>query len=263
MTELLTEITPEGVMVLTFNRPETLNSLSEEMVAEVIASIDRASADEAIRAIVLTGAGRGFCSGANAARRASGDGAGPGSKRRVGPRHRTIPDALATSEVPVIAAINGPAAGAGFGIALSSDIRLMAESARMGPVFIKRGLGADNAVSYWLPRIVGIARAYEILYDGGLVDAQRAAELGLVSRVLPDEELLPEARALATRIALGAPLAYAGTRQQLLRSVRGDVGMRDFLDFEAEVQDRLLETEDALEGFRSFTERRDPQFRGR
>lgn len=263
MEELLTEVTPTGVMTLTLNRPETLNSLSAEMTAAVIEAVERASADEAIRAIVLTGAGRGFCSGANAARRAQGEGTGPGSGRSEGPRRQTIPEAFSASRVPIIGAVNGPAAGAGFGIALACDVRLIGESGRMGPIFIKRGIGTDNAVAFWLPRIVGYARAVELLYDGNLLDAHAAVEVGLASRVVPDDDLLPQALELAERIAAGAPLAYAGTRQQVLRSMQGPATLSEFMDFEWKIQGGLLETEDALEGFRSFVEQRPPQFQGR
>ena len=259
---LLTEITDSGVMIATLNRPETLNSLDGTMGEALIAAIHQASADDAVRALVITGAGRGFCSGAAVGGFVSGDGATPSRSQRMDRRGGSarLVEAMAACDVPVIAAINGPAAGAGCGIALCCDIRFMAESARMGTIFIRRGLASDYGLAYWLPRIVGVAKAYELAYDGNLLDAKRALEAGLVHRVIPDAELLPEAIAYATTIAKGPPLGYTTLRRMLIRSTSMPVA--EFAEYEWAEQARLLGTKDVVEGFTAFMERREPAFQG-
>lgn len=264
--ELLTEIRDDGVMVATLNRPETLNSLSAQMGELLIEAIEEASRSDDVRAFVLTGAGRGFCSGADAGAmnsRGSGGGAGPTRHQRMDRRGGSFRLAMAMAEcdVPIIGAINGAAAGGGFGIALCCDVRFMAESARMGTIFIKRGVAADYGMSYWLPRLVGAAKAYELAYEGNMLDAATCVELGIANRVFPDDRLMDETLAFAANVAAGPPLAYTGLRRLLMRSTT--MPMRDFLEYEWTVQGDLLRTEDVAEGFRSFAERRAPEFKGR
>ena len=169
-------------------------------------------------------------------------------------------EAFAACEVPIIAAINGPAAGAGFGIATCCDIRFMAESARIGSIFIKRGLASDYGAAYWLPRIVGMARAYEIMYDGNLLTAERCLEFGLANRVVPDDELLSETQAYARTIAQGPPLAYTTLRRMLMRAT--DMELPEFSEYEWTNQAMLLSTKDNREGFQAFVEKRDAKFTG-
>ena len=171
-----------------------------------------------------------------------------------------LAEAFARCDVPIIAAVNGAAVGAGFGLALCCDVRFLGASARMGSVFVKRGLAADYGAAWWLPRIVGHARAIELLYSGDLLDAERCLELGLASEVVPDGELLPRALEYAHAIAAGPPLAYTGVRRMLMRAT--ELPMSHFLEYEWTTQLSLLGSEDASEGFRSFLERRDPHFRG-
>ncbi|MFN0147695.1 MAG: enoyl-CoA hydratase/isomerase family protein, partial [Dehalococcoidia bacterium] len=250
---VIVETNAEGVMLVTLNRPETLNSLDTAMGEQLIAAVTLASADDAVRALVITGAGRGFCSGANAGGFiAEGAPPPPRSQRmdRRGGSARLV-EAMAACDVPIIAAINGPAAGAGCGIALCCDIRFMAASARMGSIFIKRGLASDYGLAFWLPRIVGAAKAYELAYDGNLLDAPRALEAGLVHRVLPDDELLAQAMAYAATIAKGPPLGYTTLRRMLVRSVTSD-SVAAFAEYEWSEQARLLGTNDVVEGFRAF-----------
>ena len=168
--------------------------------------------------------------------------------------------ALAEADVPVIGAINGAAAGAGFGLALSCDVRIASDQARLGPVFIKRGVGPDYGTSFWLPRLVGLSRAMDIMYSGDLMDAQAALALGLVNRVVPHDQLMEETMAYARMIAAGPPIAYTYTRRALMRSLDND--LHRHLEYEWENQSELLATHDAREGFAAFLEGRAPEFTG-
>lgn len=261
---VLTDIRGDGVMVVTLNRPETLNSLGGDMGELLIEAVERASSDDTVRALIITGAGRGFCSGASAVAMVSRGETPPTPSRHSRADKASgsvrLAQAMADCDVPIIAAVNGAAAGAGCGIALCCDVRIFGESGRMGTIFIKRAVAADYGLSYWLPRVVGIAKAYELAYDGGLVDAKRALALGLANRVVPDAELMNEAIAYAATIAKGPPLAYTGIRRLLVASTT--MPMQDFLPFEWAEQTKVLATADCAEGFRSFMERRDPVFRG-
>jgi 2-(1,2-epoxy-1,2-dihydrophenyl)acetyl-CoA isomerase len=169
-------------------------------------------------------------------------------------------ETFAACDVPIIAAINGPAVGAGFGLAMCCDVRFLGESARIGPIFIKRGLAADYGASYWLPRVVGPARAYEIFYDGDPLPAQRALEVGIAQRVYPDDRLLEETLAYARKIAAGPPLATTYIRRLVARSL--DTPLHEFVETEWSWQSNLLRTRDAVEGFRAFVERREPTWVG-
>ena len=260
---VLVDIDTAGVMLATLNRPETLNSLDAAMGEQLIAAVGRASADDAVRVLVITGAGRGFCSGANAGGFVVEGVPSPPRAQRMDRRGGSarLVEAMAACDVPIIAAVNGPAAGAGCGIALCCDIRFMAASARIGSIFIKRGLASDYGLAFWLPRIVGAAKAYELAYDGNLLDAARALEVGLVHRVVPDADLLDQAMAYAATIAKGPPLGYTTLRRMLVRSVTAD-SAADFAEYEWSEQARLLGTEDVVEGFRAFLDRREPTFKG-
>lgn len=261
---VLTSIDDHGVMVATLNRPEVMNALNPALGEALIDAVNEASRSDDVKALVITGAGRGFCAGAQV----GGDRGGHRDATPT-PRHDRMDwralssatvEAFSACDVPIVAAVNGPAAGAGFGVALCCDVRIMAESARMGSIFIKRGLAADYGASYWLPRIVGMGKAYEILYDGSLMEAARCLELGLVARVVPDGRVLDEAVAYARAIAGGPPLAYTALRRMLQRAT--EMPRHDFVEYEWTAQLALLGSKDAAEGFRAFMEKRDPQFTG-
>lgn len=269
-SELLRDLTPEGVLVLTMNRPETMNSLSPSLTGGIAEAARESKRNDAIKVILLTGTGRGFSSGADLSsggpargdfEEGSGEAPARGRASRVnkfGPGE--LISALADADVPLIGAINGAAAGAGFGLALTLDIRIASDQARLGPVFIKRGIGPDYGTSFWLPRIVGLSRALDIMYRGDLLDAQSALAIGLVNKVVPHEQLMDEAMSYARMVAAGPPLGYTYTRRALMRSL--DNNLRQHLELEWENQTELLETEDAREGFRAFLERREPRFTG-
>ena len=274
MADVELEVT-DGVMVTKLNRPEKMNSLSPELTSGLVAAIQRASEDDDVRVMVLTGEGRAFCAGAEvSAERApagvedsngSGTGTPPASSRfdRMNARAGSADtaEAFARCDVPIIGAINGVAAGAGFGIALCCDVRIFAESARIGSIFIKRGVAADYGASYWLPRIVGVSKAFEIFYDGNVMDSARALELGLANRVVPDDEFLNEVMAYARQIAAGPAMGYTALRRLILDSADG-IDREVFLDREWAAQAALLRSDDASEGFKSFIERREPLFTG-
>lgn len=258
----------DGVMLTRLNRPEKMNSLSPELLQGLYDAVNRASEDDDVRVMVLTGTGRAFCAGAEVS--AARNPAGGGTKRsgtrfaqmrQDGPNSSGMAQAFAACHVPIIGAINGVAAGGGCGIALCCDVRIFAESARMGTIFIKRGIATDYGMGYWLPRIVGISKALELAYDGNPVDSARALELGLANRVVPDETFMDEVMAYARKLAAGPPLGLTATRRILLDSVNG-IERGILLEREWEAQVQLLQTNDAREGFGAFSERRDPNFTG-
>lgn len=260
---VLTELN-NGVFRVTLNEPDTMNALSPGVTQGIFDAIERANSEDAIRVMLLTGSGRGFCAGASVV------GGGPGSggttevsrKTRLdqrGTSAQTV-EAFANCEVPIIAAVNGPAVGAGFGIAACCDIRLLGESARLGSIFIKRGLASDYGVSYWLPKLVGYGRAMEMMYSGELLDAQSALQIGLANKVFSDDDLSNEAQAYAQMIADGPPLAYTLVRRMMLRS--NEMSAADFAEYEWGAQLMLLKSEDVREGFKAFAQRRSPEFKG-
>ena len=261
-SHILTEVDEHGVMLVTINRPEVMNALSLQMNTLIIDAIAEATERDDVYCVVLTGAGRGFCAGAEIGG-GGGDGGEPPRRQRVDRRGYSTRIALAFSEcdVPIIGAINGPAVGAGFGLALCTDVRLIADTARMGSIFIKRGLAADYGASYWLPRLVGIAKAHELFYSGDLLSAEECVEWGIANRVVLADQLLDEALAYGRMVANGPPMGYTGVRRMLQRAT--DMSMTHFLEYEWSTQAPLLASEDGREGFLAFSERRDPQFRGR
>ena len=253
-----------GVMVVTLNRPEVMNVMGMDMLTSLVDAITDANSREDVSALLLTGAGDAFSAGGEIAEsgRLSIINLVPSRQERLDRRGLSTRIAMAFSEsdVPVIGAINGVAAGAGFSLALCCDVRFIADTATMGPIFIKRGLATDIGAAYWLPRIVGLGRAYELLYDGDTVGAERCLELGLANRVLPLDELLPEAMAYARKIASGPPLAYTATRRLLQRSA--ELPFLHYLEYEWTSQLNLFASRDAKEAFRAFTDGRDPRFQG-
>jgi enoyl-CoA hydratase/carnithine racemase len=252
----------EGIATLTMNRPERLNALGDTLRDDLHHAIVRASDNPAVRVIILTGAGRGFCSGGDvkAMHDAKERDQGRPLFEKVAPgRDKTIL-AMRDAPKPLIAAVNGPAAGAGMNLALACDMRIAATTAKFGETFVKRGLHVDWGGTYFLPRLVGMAKACELIFTGDLIDAEEALAMGLVSNVVPPEELMPTVRQLARKIALGPPLAIRLAKRALYRSQDSD--LRSALEFETYAQNICSETEDAREGIRAFVEKRSPRFTG-
>ncbi|MFE7896091.1 enoyl-CoA hydratase/isomerase family protein [Streptomyces sp. NPDC057424] len=253
--------TGDHVLSVTLNRPESLNALTPEQREDIIRLLTEASATPEVRAVVITGTGRGFCAGADL--RAGG----PTGERLPGDVARTLRTgaqrliaAVLDCEKPVIAAVNGTAAGLGAHLAFACDLVLAAESARFIEVFVRRGLVPDGGGAYLLPRLVGPQRAKELMFFGDALSAPDAERLGLVNRVVRDEELGRTAHAWAERLASGPTRALALTKQLVNASL--DTDRTAAFAAEAAAQEINMATADAQEGVRSFVERRDPQYKG-
>jgi len=259
---LLYEI-KDGVATLTLNRPERLNALGDTLRDDLVDAIVQSSADPEVRVMVVTGAGKGFCSGGDV--KAMNEARESGRERslmdRIAPsRDRTLL-AMRDAPQPIIAAVNGAAAGAGMNLALACDIRIASSAAKFSQAFVKRGLHPDWGGTYFLPRLVGMAKACELTFTGDVIDAPEALRLGLVSQVVAPEELMPSVLALARKIAAGPPVAIRLAKRALYRN--SECGLREALEFETFAQNACTETEDAREGIRAFVEKRAPVFRGR
>ena len=249
----------DGVAEIRFNRPERLNAFTTEMADETFPRLCRAaSTDPAVRVVVLTGTGRGFCTGADVHDRLA-DLAGD-STRLQRPLGAFIAEAWRIPK-PVVAAVNGVAAGGGLALAAVADFRIAAASARFVPAFLRRGLMPDGGLTHTLPRLVGPAKARELLMTDADVDAAEALRIGLADRVVPDAELMTETRVFARRLASGPPVALSFTKRALQRSGAADYESQ--LEFESWGQRVCLQTEDFAEGRAAFRERRDPIFQGR
>jgi 2-(1,2-epoxy-1,2-dihydrophenyl)acetyl-CoA isomerase len=253
----------ERVATLTLNRPERLNALGDSLRDDLHDALNEAVRDPEVRVLVITGAGKGFCSGGDVksmSERAESS-SSPSATERYAPIRDRIILAMRDCPKPIIAAVNGAAAGAGMNLALACDLRIAASTAKFTQAFVKRGLTPDWGGSYFLPRVVGIAKASELLFTGDVIDAAKALELGIVNAVVAPEALMAETRALARRIAAGPPVAIALTKRAIHHNQ--DVDLRAALEFESFIQSVARDTEDYREGVKAFIEKRSPTFRGR
>ncbi len=250
------------VGIVTLNRPDKLNAFTQAMVDELIEALRLVTGTDAVRCIVLTGAGRAFCAGADTVLLQE---LGRSLDREVGARlvdgARAVHTLIRTAPQPVLCALNGVAAGGGANLALGCDLRLAADTAKIGQVFTRIGLHPDWGGSWFLPRLVGPARALELFLSAELVEAERLLAWGLVNRVVPAAELDRAARAWASAIAQAPPLAVRRLKQNLYRSERAT--LEEMLDRELEAQLALFATEDFREGLAAFFEKRTPHFTGR
>ena len=252
-----------AVATIRLNNGAKLNALSETMTRELIEALEGLVGDPEVRALVLTGEGRGFCSGA--------DLGGMADEYRGGGRARPsdlldegyakIVRLMVEAPKPVIAAVNGVAAGAGLSLALACDLRLSSDAATFSMAFVRIGLVPDSGASYFLPRIVGAAAALELSITGERIDAERALRMGLVSRVSPADSLLADAAALAAELAALPTKAIALTKE-LLRDA-SSLSLDEALALESRVQDAATQTDDHREGVLAFLDKRAPEFRGR
>jgi 2-(1,2-epoxy-1,2-dihydrophenyl)acetyl-CoA isomerase len=256
----------QGVGTITLNRPTVLNAVSPQMIEELGQVLHRVRQDGDVRAVVLTGAGRGFCSGADlkGRQRVKPDAAGASAGQAGSSLKETFNPlilAIRTIEKPFIAAVNGVAAGAGCNMALACDIVLASEEARFGNVFARIGLIPDCGGHFFLPRLVGFHKAAELMFTGDIIDAREAERIGLINRVVPHGELSTYTQDMAERLARGPTRAIGVCKRTLNVGITGDLAA--VLDAEAEGQGQARQTEDHWEGVQAFLEKRPARFSGR
>ena len=255
----------DGVATLTLNRPDTLNAWNDEMGKESLLAMEEIRQDKDVRVLILTGAGRGFSSGADLTAMGQLGKVSPDKHRRSTlstlPGVLTLAGELRDLDRPTIAAVNGVAAGAGFSHALACDIRIASDQARFSQIFVKRALIPDAGSTFFLTKLVGTAKACELMYTGDMINAAEAERLGIVNKVVPHDQLMNETMALAKRIANGPPL----TIELIKRAIYKGLTENDLwhqIHYEWHLQSLVVATKDFKEGVMSFLEKREPNFMG-
>lgn len=251
----------DQIATITLNRPHELNAYTRKMMREMAAALDDAAQDDNIRALIITGAGRGFCSGVAWQ---DPEGARVGVRSIVRHELRLYPaiSRLWDYDKPVICAINGMAAGAGTSLAMVCDLRIASEQAKFCMVWVRRGMVPDNGASYFLVRIVGLAKAYELTWTGDAIDALEMGRIGLVSKVVPHKDLMKVAKEIATRLAKGPPITIQLSKR-LLRRALVEPDLAPQMELEGSFQRIAVSTEDSKEGGRAIREKREPDFKGK
>jgi enoyl-CoA hydratase/carnithine racemase len=251
----------EGITTITLNRPEKLNAFIGHMRRDLAEALEHAGSDRAVKVVVVTGAGRAFCSGGDIGFMAELMDRGDSDEfaRILGAGRRVIL-AIRSMTKPVIAAINGPAAGAGLNLALACDLRIAASNATFTQSFVKVGLHPDWGGTYFLPRLVPPNKACELFFLGDSIDAAEALRLNLVNQVVAPEELENATLQLAERLRATPPIAIAAVKQAIYMS--GESSLDEMMRYETESQLRCFQSEDGHEGVRAFFEKRDPRFTG-
>ncbi|SDN09163.1 Enoyl-CoA hydratase [Allokutzneria albata] len=251
----------DGVRTLTLNRPDAFNSLTVALKEQLLAALHDAAGDPAVRALVLTGAGRAFCAGQDLKEHvrllSSGD---PAPLSTVEKHYNPLTQALFRMPKPVIAAVNGTAAGAGASLSYACDLRIAARSAKFLLAFANVGLAADSGASWTLPRLIGYGRAMELMLLAQPVGAEEALRIGMVTRVVDDGEVLAEAQKLAARMAAGPTTAYARIKQEMLTAASAD--LTEALAEEAAAQAATGQTADHREAVEAFVDKREARFTG-
>ncbi len=255
--DTITLETKDGVATLTLNRPDAYNAFNDAMGEEVADALGQAAKDDGVRALVLTGAGKAFCSGQDLKSIEPGRSLGDVVEQVWNPVLRRLWDL----EKPVVAALNGVAAGAGASLALACDLRVASEKAALSVVFTKVGVVPDSGITWTLPRLVGMGKALELAYLADPVDAATAERLGLVNRVVPAENLAEDAGGLARRLAEGPTLAYALTKRAMRRAATST--FPEALEYEGHLQEIAGRSADYGEGVAAFVEKRPARFQGR
>lgn len=255
---ILHEVT-DGIATITLNRPATLNAFNDQMINETADAFKQAGRAKEVRCVVITGSGRAFSSGQDLADvQARGANFSIGDHLRHG-YHKLIKQMVAL-EKPIIAAVNGVAAGAGCGVALAADIRIASEKASFMLAFSKVGLVPDSGTNWFLPRLIGYARAYEMAITADKIPAAKALEWGMVNRVVPAEQLMEAVAAWAKPLATGPTLAYGLAKRAMYKS--WDMNLDDALAYEAHMQEIAGRSHDNKEGVTAFLEKREAQFKG-
>ena len=259
----------DGVATITLNRPERTNAFTNTMIREWAQALEDARLDPDVRAVIVTGAGRGFCAGVDL----RGDSGVPETARRDAPPSaadrrnwlrdtvHNVPRQVAILDKPYIAAVNGPAVGAGMDMCSMADMRIASIDARFSMGYVRVGLVPGDGGCYYLPRIVGLAKALELIWTADFIDAQEALRIGYVSQVVPADELMSTARALAERIAKGPAVAVQLAKRLVYRGLNSDA--LEALEAAGQAMAIVQSTEDAREGPLAFAEKREPQFKGR
>ena len=254
------------IATITLNYPEKLNALTVKMRMNLSLAADEIAQDDEVRVVIVTGAGRGFCSGADVSamreRMSSGNAAEVSRYARLQVTGWPFADVFPKLNKPVIAAINGPCVGGGFSLALSCDIRIASETARFGVAQVARALVPDYGMTFYLPHAIGASRALELMFTAEIIDAAEAERLGIVSRVVAPDELMKVTRELAAKIAQQAPISIELTKKMVWRGLFD--GLARQLDLETWAQQICRATEDHRESVRAFLEKRpQPQFKGK
>jgi 2-(1,2-epoxy-1,2-dihydrophenyl)acetyl-CoA isomerase len=258
MSDTILRASADGVLTITLNRPDALNSFNVEMKEALLAALKDAARDKQVRAVLLTGAGRAFSAGQDLKERQAPGVADLGDELRL--RYNPIIGAMRRLEKPIVGAINGVAAGAGISIALACDIIIAAENATFIEAFSRVGLVPDTGSSWFLTRHIGTAKAAEMFFTADPVDAATAERIGLINRVVPADKLMDEANAMATKLAKSAPIALALAKRALNRAL--DSNLDEALDFEAQLQSVAGRSADHKEGVAAFVEKRPANFKG-
>lgn len=260
MYENITAVKENSVLWLTLNRPDKLNALVGRAREEIFSALEQADQDQSVKAICITGAGKGFCAGGDinymASLQKDNNLAAFQSLLESG---RQVVTKIRAIEKPVIAMINGVAAGAGLNLALASDIRIASASARFSQAFIKIGLHPDWGGTFFLPRLIGTARACEMIFTGDVIDAQTAYQIGLVNQVVADNELLAKTQELLAKLVSRPRQALALAKKAIYKGAESSLA--EALDYETLAQTECFQSEDAKEGIEAFLARRDPKFR--
>lgn len=247
---------------ITLNRPDRLNALTSAMSDELVDAFETLNSGGETRTVVITGAGRGFCAGQDLTEfeKAYQDGGRLDVRKHLETSYHKLIPIIVNTPFPVIAAVNGVAAGAGLSLATACDLRLASEEARFTMAFVKIGLAPDSGASYFLPRLVGYGKALELAMTGELVDAKTASDIGLVTSVFPAASFRENVSDVATQLA-SLPTKAIGESKELLREAL-HLGLGEALDREADAQDRMVQTRDHIEGVTAFVEKRQPTFKG-
>ena len=260
MSELLYDV-KDKIATITLNRPDKLNAFTRDMLDGWQASLGKAQADDAVHVVIVTGAGRAFCSGGDVGRMGQGEPSALDGKNGLWEGVHRVPKQLEQMDKPVIAMVNGLAVGAGMGMCVMCDMRVAAESARFSTGYVRVGLVPGDGDTYFLPRLVGAAKALELLWTADFIEAPEAHRLGIVQRVVPDAQLKDTTYALARQIADGPQIPIRMIKRLVYQSLRLD--LRTHLDLVSSHMSIVRQTADHKEGVAAFKEKRPPRFEGR